>query len=82
MRDFPFAGRNSVGNQTVANLSGDFFCLVLAAWIIVFDVFKRSMTRSAIVLRGQQLLAEQGENFGLARTAIGTEDRFTGHVTL
>jgi hypothetical protein len=34
--------------------------------VIILDMFKRSMTALAIVLDGQQLLAEQRHEFGLA----------------
>ena len=42
--------------------------------IIIFDMFKRSMTGVAIVLHGQQLLAEQRKEFGLGRSAVGTRN--------
>jgi hypothetical protein len=33
--------------------------------IIIFDMFKRRMTGLAIILHGQQLLAEQRKEFGV-----------------
>src|SRR5579883_1885045 len=38
--------------------------------VVIFDTFKRRVTAIAIILHGQQLLAEQREQLGLRRAAI------------
>src|SRR6266487_4222319 len=40
--------------------------------LVVFDILERSMTGIAIVLDGQQLLAEERKKRGLGGVAIGT----------
>jgi len=38
--------------------------------VVIFDAFKRGMTRVTIKLDSQQLLAEQGQEFSVGGTAI------------
>jgi hypothetical protein len=50
---------------------------LIAKHILILNMLKRSMTGVAIVLHGQQSLAEERKKFGIGRSTVGADNLFT-----